>query len=298
MPRINLGYTSDCKWFGGECVLQREISITISLFFATGIALAQWLNYPAPGTPRTPDGKPNLTARTPRASGGKPDLSGVWQIEPTPASEMKRLFGDLSVDNVLGDSSSAYSKYFVSILVDFKPEDSPLRPGFASVLRERRNETYPLTRCLPSGVPADDLLPGPFKIIQTPDLIVIRNEYETTFRQVYLDGRKLPADPEPLWLGYSVGKWEGDTLVIDTIGFNGKGWLDGIGHPHSESLHVVERFHRRDFGHMDAEVTIDDPKVYTKPFSIKVTELLQPDSDVTEYFCNENEKDQSHIKGR
>ncbi len=106
---------------------------------------------------------------------------------------------------------------------------------------------------------------------------------------------KPPADPEPLWLGYSVGKWEGDTLVVDTVGFNDKGWLDGMGHPRSEALHVMERFHRRDFGHLDVEITIDDPKVYTKSFSVKFTELLQPDSDVTEYFCNENEKDRSHI---
>jgi hypothetical protein len=257
---------------------------------------AQWLNYPTPGTPRTPDGKPNLTAPAPLAANGKPDLSGVWQVEPTPASEMKRFFGDLSVENVLGDSSTAYSKYLVNILQDFKPDETPLRPEFADLIRQRRKEVYPLTRCLPVGAPADDLLPGPFKIIQTPGLILVRNEYENSFRQIYTDGRKAPADPEPLWLGYSVGKWEGSTLVVDTVGFNDKGWLDGIGHPRSEALHVTERFQRRDFGHLDVEVTIDDPKVYTRSFSIKFTELLQPDGDVTEYFCSENEKDRSHIK--
>jgi hypothetical protein len=259
---------------------------------------AQWLNYPTPGTPRTPDGKPNLTAPVPRATNGKPDLSGVWQVEPTPAGELKRLFGDLSVENVLGDSSAAYSKYLVNILVDFKPEESPLRPEVASLVRQRAEEVYPLTRCLPVGVPGDDLLPGPLKVIQTPALILVRNEYENTFRQIYTDGRKAPADPEPLWLGYSVGKWEADTLVVDTVGFNDQGWLDGMGHPRSEALHVTERFHRRDFGHLDVEVTIDDPKVYTRSFSVKFTELLLPDSDVTEYFCSENEKDRSHIGGK
>lgn len=257
---------------------------------------AQWLNYPAPGTPRTPDGKPNLTAPAPRATNGKPDLSGVWQVEATPADELTRLFGDLSGENVLGDNIGAYSKYLVDILADFKSNEKPLRPEFASVLRQRSKEVYPLTRCLPVGVPADDLLPGPFKMIQTPGLIVVRNEYENSFRQIYTDGRKAPADPEPLWLGYSVGKWDGDTLVVDTVGFNDKGWLDGEGHPRSEALHVTERFHRRDFGHLDMQVTIDDPKFYTRSFSIKFTELLQPDSDVTEYFCAENEKDQPHIK--
>ena len=259
---------------------------------------AQWLNYPTPGTPRTHDGKPNLTAPAPRAAHGKPELSGVWQIEPTPPEELKRLFGDLSGENVLGDSSAAYSKYLVSIFADFKPGDVPLRPEFVDVVRQRAKEVYPLTRCLPVGVPADDFLPGPFKLVQTPGLILVRNEYENTFRQIYLDGRKAPADPEPLWLGYSVGKWEGDTLTVDTVGFNDKGWLDGTGSPRSEALHVTERFHRRDFGHLDVRVTIDDPKVYTKPFSIKFTELLMPDSDVTEYFCNENEKDGTHIKGK
>jgi hypothetical protein len=146
-------------------------------------------------------------------------------------------------------------------------------------------------------VPADELIPGPFKIIQTPERILVRNEYENTLRQIYMDGRKPPADPEPLWLGYSVGRWEADTLVVDTVGFNDRGWLDGSGHPHSEALHVVERFRRRDFGHMDVQVTIDDPKVYTKPFSIQFTELLLPDSDVTEYSCSENEKDGTHLRG-
>ncbi len=209
---------------------------------------------------------------------------------------MKRLFGDLSADQALGDTSAAFSKYLVNILADVKPEDSPLRPEFVEILRQRSKVETPLLHCLPIGIPADDLLPGPFKIIQNPGLIVIRNEYENTFRQVYTDGRKPPADLEPLWLGYSVGKWEGDTLAVDTVGFNDKTWLDGIGHPHSEALRVTERFRRRDFGHMDVEVTIDDPKAYTKSFSVKFTELLQPDSDVTEYFCSENEKDRSHTK--
>ncbi len=271
----------------------------VLLLSGAGLGLnAQWLYYPTPGTPRTPDGKPNLSAPAPRATNGKPDLSGVWQVEPTPPAELKRLFGDLSGENALGDSSTAYNKYLVSILADFHPGDSPLRPEFAGILRKRSKEVYPLTRCLPVGVPADDVLPGPFKLIQTPGLILVRNEYENTFRQIYTDGRKAPDDPEPLWLGYSVGKWEGDTLVVDTTGFNDQGWLDGVGDPHSESLHVTERFHRRDFGHLDAEVTVDDPKVFTKPFTIKFTELLMPDSDVTEYFCNENEKDQPHIGGK
>ena len=257
---------------------------------------AQWINYPAPGTPRTPDGKPDLAAPAPRAADGKPDLSGVWQVKPTPIEELTRLFGNVRALDVPGDDALALNKYVRNILVDFKPDEAPLRPEFADLLRQRRKEGGPLLHCLPIGIPADSLLVAPFKVIQTPGLILIRNEYENTVRQIYTDGRKPPADPEPLWLGYSVGRWEADTLVVDTVGFNDKSWLDLGGHPHSEALHVVERFHRSDFGHMDVQAIIDDPKMYTKSFSINFTELLLPDSDILEYFCNENEKDRSHLK--
>jgi hypothetical protein len=122
-------------------------------------------------------------------------------------------------------------------------------------------------------------------------------EADNTFRQVYTDGRKLPADPQPAWLGYSIGKWEGDTLVVDSAGFNDRSWLDAFGHPHSEALRIQERFHRRDFGHMDLQLSIDDPKMYTRPFTIKVTEVLVPDSDILEYVC-EKETDRAHLPGR
>jgi hypothetical protein len=124
---------------------------------------------------------------------------------------------------------------------------------------------------------------------------VILLEADSAFRQIYTDGRKLPPDPQPSWLGYSVGKWEGDTLVVETVGFNDKTWLDAIGHPHSEDMRLIERYRRRDFGHLDVDITVDDPKMYTRPFTIKVTHLLQADSDILEYFCAENEKDRPHM---
>jgi len=226
----------------------RSLFVLVIVVNASIGVRAQWLNYPTPRTPRTRDGKPNLTAPARKSADGKPDLSGVWQVEPTPVAEMQRLFGDLSADGALGDTTAAFSKYLINILLDFKPEETPLRPEFADLVRQRAKQESPLLHCLPIGIPADDVLPGPFKIIQTPALILLRNEYENTLRQIYTDGRKPPADPEPLWLGYSVGKWEGDTLAVDTVGFNDKSWLDGLGHPHSEALHVTERFHRRDFG--------------------------------------------------
>ena len=123
-------------------------------------------------------------------------------------------------------------------------------------------------------------------------------EQDTSFRQIFIDGRKLPADLQPAWLGYSVGKWDGDTLVVDTAGFNDRSWLDAFGHPHSESMRVTERFHRRDFGHMEVQITVDDPTMYTKPFTIKINQRLLPDTDLIESFCLENEKDRAHIVGK
>jgi hypothetical protein len=257
---------------------------------------AQWLNYPAPGIPRTHDGKPNLTARAPRASNGKPDLSGVWHVEPTPLAEQKRLFGD-DVDKTAlpGMEPDTISKYALNILADFKPENSPMRPAAAALLRQRTQLDRPSINCLPWGVPASTLFAPVHRIVQTPGLIVIMLEVDSgATRQVYTDGRKLPVDPEPLWYGYSAGKWDGDALVVETAGFNDKSWLDSMGHPHSEAMRVMERYRRRDFGHLDVEITIDDPKMYTKPFTINVTHLLQADSDILEYFCAENEKDRPH----
>jgi hypothetical protein len=264
-------------------------------------AQAQWLNYPAPGSPRTRDGKPNLSAPAPRTAKGKPDLSGVWETEPAPPGEIKRLVGDVSYEVVPGDDPSTFSKYFFNILVDFKPEESPLRPEVAAELTRKRSEGLgykdgPPSHCMPLGIPGADILSySPFKIVQSPGLIVMLYEIDNTHRQVYMDGRKLPDDPQPAWLGYSVGKWEGDTLVVDSAGFNDKSWLDASGHPHSEALRVQERFRRRDFGHMDLQVTIEDPKILTKPVTFKVTELLLPDSDILESYCNENEKDRPHL---
>jgi hypothetical protein len=266
-------------------------------------ANAQWLNYPTPGIPRTRDGKPDLAAKAPRTRDGKPDLSGVWQSEFSPKGEIDRLFGtELRDFAVPGDDPTEFPKYFLNILVDFKPEESPLRPQFAELARHNsalRGTISPVAQCLPQSLPRADLTNyAPFKIIQTPGLIAVLYEVDNTHRQIYLDGRKLPVDPQPSWVGYSVGKWEGDTLVVDSAGFNDKGWLDVVGHPHSEELRIQERFHRRDFGHMDLSIAVEDPKMYTKPIAVKVTLVLQADSDILETVCNENEKDRVHIEKR
>jgi hypothetical protein len=275
-------------------------ALPLFLLVLVGVdASAQWVKYPNPGTPRTADGKPNFTAPAPRASNGKPDLTGVWHVQPTGRAEMKRLFGD-DVDKieVPGMEIDTISKYAINIFQDFKPEEAPVRAEVAKILARRgddKPEALPLTHCLPGGIPLSTLLSEVSKIVQTPGLTLIMLELGGV-RQIYTDGRKHMADPSPSWLGYSVGKWEGDTLVVDTIGFNGKSWLDIIGHPQSEQARVIERYRRRDFGHMEVEITVNDPTWYTKPFTIKVTHLLQADTDILEYFCNENEKDHQHMK--
>jgi len=136
------------------------------------------------------------------------------------------------------------------------------------------------------------------KIIQTRNLIAILQEGDASFRQIFLDGRPLPTDPQPTWRGYSVGKWEGPALVVETSGFHDRGWLDGFGHPHSDTLRVVERFRRRDFGHMDIQITINDPKAYRRPITYTQSHALMPDSDLLELVCNENERDAKHLVGQ
>jgi len=220
---------------------------------------------------------------------GKPDLSGVWQVQAEPRGP--GLFG-------LGESPN--SKYFRNILSDFKAGEEPLTPAGRELIRlhTQPGVVGPNLLCLPDGVPHADLLPEPFKIIQTPNVIVMLYEVETIFRQIFTDGRKHPADPSPAWLGYSVGRWEGDTLVVDTMGFNATSWLDARGTGHSEDMRVEERFRRRDYGHMDVTATITDPKTFTKPFTINFVEELMPDTDVFEHICYENEKDAAHLPGR
>lgn len=256
---------------------------------------AQWLNYPSRGTPRSKDGKPDLQARTPRAS-GKPVLSGVWQVAPA-AGEVEKLFGKLDVEDVPGDDLTTFSKYFFNILADFARGHEPMTPeAFAAMKNGPQHALSPDERCLPLSVPRGDLIGFPFKIVQTAEQLVAMYEADHTHRQIYLDGRPLPKDPNPAWLGYSVGRWEGDTLVVDTTGFNAEVQLDTMRHPHSDKLRVQERFHRDDFGHMGLQITIDDPRMYTKAIAFSVRLLLMPDSDILESFCNENEKDRAHLK--
>ena len=249
---------------------------------------AQWLNHPTAGAPRTRDGKVNMTARVPRLS-GKPDLSGLWQVQGQPRAP-GALFG-------LGESEN--SRYFINVLADFPPNGLPLTPAGLGRWKHNAQPTTPspIVNCLPDGMPHGNVLPQPFKVIHSTGVIVLLYEVGTTFRQVFMDGRKLPVDPSPTWQGYSVGRWEGDTLVVDTIGFNDRSWLDVRGTPHSEEMRVEERFRRRDYGHLDLTTTITDPKTFTRPITFGVVLDLMPDTDLLEHYCAENEKDDAHIRG-
>jgi hypothetical protein len=247
--------------------------VAAAMFFIaeTPAAMGQWLNQKAPGIPRTPDGKPNLSAPAPKTADGKPDLSGTWDPNP---------------------------RYLRNIAVDLK--EVPFQPWAEKVFNERKDGAHsaeePDANCLPQGIPKLDAAPAPWKIIQLPKQIVILYEAFTQYRQIFMDGRPLPLDPNPTWLGYSIGRWDGDTLVVETSGFNGLFWLDQIGHPASDALHVTERYRRKDFGHLELQITIDDPKAYTKPWTVTEDPHLNPDTELLEFVCNENNRDVEHLK--
>jgi len=262
---------------------------------------AQWLGFPTPGTPRTRDGKPNLAAAAPRTAEGKPDLSGVWLHELTSVAEVRRLFGDRLDGEILtsvpGMEIGTQHKYALDILVDHPSAATLLRPETVELMKQRAADRDPSNVCMGVlGFPLAGLLSEPIKIIQAPRTTVLLYEAGSTHRQVFTDGRALPKTFElPAFLGYSIGRWEGDVFVVETAGFNDKNALDGRGHPRSEALRVTERFRRRDFGHLDVEMTFDDPKMYTRPFTVKVPHDLVADADIFEMFC-ENEKDREHLK--
>ena len=241
---------------------------------------AQWIHYPDPATPRTSDGKPNLSAPAPRKA-GKPDFSGIWRI-----ARPRSIPG--------AEGSYASLDYWMA-----NGEKISMQPA-AQALYEKRYATFgagrPSERCLPHGIP-DAMIVGNFKIVQDPGLFLILYEEFARFRQIFTDGRGFPPEMSPAWFGYSTGRWDGDVLVVDSRGFNDQTWLDDAGHPHSEALHTVERFRRKDFGHMEIQVTIDDPQMYTKPWSFLLQLQIMPDTELIEDVC-ENEKDAQHAVGK
>ncbi len=234
-----------------------------AIAFAAACAYAQPA---AAASSKSPFDQPPPEGPAPRTPDGKPDLSGVWNPG----------LGFAAIGQI------------------------PLQPWADALYKERRanlSKDDPESRCLPAGVPR--ISPFPQKIVQTPTLVVLLDEGNThSYRQFFLDGRGHPKDLEPLWMGDSIAHWEADALVVDTVGFNDETWLNGQGLPHSDLLHVIERYRRPDLGHLEVEITLDDPKAFTAPHTFKRTFTLMQNWEIHEYVCNEFNVDAEHLVGR
>jgi hypothetical protein len=276
--------------------MRRPVNLMLLASACSGL-FAQWPAYPTAGVPKTADGKLDLTGPTPRTSDGKPDLSGVWRFvdspdarpgPPVPAEARSRGIG-VRVPGLL---------QFFDIGSTLK-DGLPLQPWAAELRRQRvarNNQDNPDAHCLPIGLMQLHTHPEPRKIIQTPGLIVILYEANAGVRQIFTDGRPLPRnDAQPWWYGYSTGKWDGDTLVVETSGFRDDVWLDVEGSPLTEAGKMTERFRRLNYGNMEIDITVDDRKAYTKPWTIKVHHRIMLDTDLIEFVCQENEKDARHM---
>ena len=255
-------------------------SVLALMALTTVSAEAQWLKYPTPGIPRLPDGKPDLSAPAPRTADGKPDLSGLWATPCLGCSAdqrlvfrpRQRLAAIPSADDSMGRSDSATTS-------------TPSTCGRS------------LRLLLAPGVPRIYFVVGAFRIMSSPTITAFLHETAAglMFRQVFTDGRTFPTVTEPTWLGYSVGHWDGDTFVIETTGFKDRGWLDTeVGRPHSDALRVTERLRRRDFGHVDLSITIDDAKAFLKPWTVTTTLTFQADTEILEAFCDNHDKTMEH----
>jgi hypothetical protein len=259
--------------------------ITLCVAFLLSIspaARAQWPARMAPALPRGADGNANLTAPAPRTSRGTPDLSGLWVAEPDPNGQRE------------GVENAVFPRYLMSVTQDLHDANGVLVPAAESTYRERlANDSAddPIANCQPAGSPRIFSFMKPTKIVETPGLTILLHEHDTTFRQIFTDGRPLPEDPFPTWMGYSIGRWEHDVFVVTTGGLTDRSWLDVSGHPHTEALVMTERLRRIDVGHLEIEVTYADPGTFKTPLTITQKLRLLPDQELIEYFCTDNEKD-------
>jgi hypothetical protein len=260
----------------------------LSLCPLSGRLSGQWINYPTAGVPKTPDGKPDLRAASPRTADGTPDLSGLWD-NPTSRPPNPEFPG-----------CAAVADEFINIAAHLQG-GLPYQPWAAELVKKRRTEQRvndPMSRCIPIGPIRLHTWNGPRKLVQSHGLLIIMNELDTTYRQIFTDGRPLPADPNPSWNGYSSGKWEGDTLVVHTKGFRDAMWLDGMGNPMTDAAQITERFHRVNFGNLEIEITVDDPKAYTKPWTVKIAQVIDLNTDLLDYVCADDEKDIPHLSSK
>ena len=273
------------------------LAVTLGILAASGTLAAQWFKFPSPGAPRTAKGEVDLSAPTPRLGNGKPDLSGVWMTaEPAcvirglmPVSELRKLIPPTLKCPV---RTASFSRQSINLGIDM-PDGLPYQPWLAKLVDERTaNQAIddPHIRCLPDVFLRAYGLPHYLKFVQTPDLLLMLNEYNGVYRQVFTDGRPLPDGPNPSWQGYSSAAWSGETLVIDTIGFRDDLWIDWDGSVITEAAKVRERIRRPDFGHLEIEVTVDDPKAYTRPWTVTLRQQFAADTELIDEVCAEGER--------
>jgi hypothetical protein len=263
--------------------MYRTVFCVTCLLSLSSSASAQWPARTTPELPRSADGKVSLTAPAPRTSRGTPDLSGLWIPEPDPNGRPE------------GVENTVFPRYLMNVAQDVRNPTGVLIPAAESLYRERLatdGVDDPIAHCQPPGSPRMFSLPKPTKIVETPGLTLLLHEHDTTYRQIFTDGRPLPEDPFPTWMGYSIGRWDHDMFVVTTSGVTDRSWLDVAGHPHTEALVMTERFRRVDVGHMDIEVTYTDPGTFETALTIMQKLRLLPDQEIIEYFCSDNEKDQ------
>jgi hypothetical protein len=273
-------------------------------------ASAQWVHYPTAGIPRTKDGAPNLKASTPRVRDGHPDLSGIWyaadakdsvdmsQMPPDLLAETLKARGAPGAPGPVTDdpcqngciSQEEFGVDGVNIGRSLPDKTLPYQPWARKAVLQHmlaNAKDDPHSRCAPPTYPRAFSLPQHWKIVQTPGLILMLHEFNASYRQIFLDGRPLPVDPQPAWNGYSTGHWEKDTLVVETAGFRDGIWLDLVGSPLTEAAHVTERFRRVNFGLLEIKVTVNDPKAYTKPWTVTLHGRLEPDTELLDDICVE-----------
>jgi len=270
----------------------RLLSVTTAVVICASLtASAQWRNI-VTKVPLTPSGTPNLSAPAPKLADGRtPDLSGIWDAEKRPCDEATSRLG--CIDLVAGLPVAAVN------IASGPQEVLPMQPWAEALVKQRRggaSKDDPTARCLPLSSPRAWANFAFQKIIQTSESVTILDEYMLQYRQIFLDGRALPTNPEPMFKGYSVGRWDGDTLVVETSGFRDGGWLDVNGSPLTDRARMTERFRRTSYGFMDLEITVDDPKAYTRPWSVTIKQRLMPDDELIEFVCAENERSSAHFQ--
>ncbi len=273
-----------------------RLALTLLCLLPTQLP-AQWIHYPTAGVPKTRAGKPNLSAPTPRTRDGKPDLSGMWWSAGATLPCPEFMGGKDCAEKGLGlgQQGGGLPEQANDIAAGLAG-GLPYTPWAAEVVKERSANplTDPHSRCLPSNVPRGYSIPHIQKFLQTRGLLAILSEFNASYRQIFTDGRPLPVDPQPSWNGYSTAKWEKDTLVVQSIGFRDDLWLDASGNPLTEAAKVTERIRRPNFGSMEVELTVDDPKAYTKPWTVTLKQFLVLDTELIDEICLENEKSIIH----